>query len=269
MVWQAVIFQFPSIVWHTACFYIGVNSGSYSSIFRMAAGHAESVDAISQNLANCSTPGYRKVEVSHKVFSTLLGEAANASTSQKDGAAFDPMTVNFAQGSVQPTERPLDFALRGSGFFVVSKDGKDYYTRKGDFSLDPNGALLNSEGLEVQGEDGPIRLPSDTVLNELTVNDDGTLLAGGQNLGKLNIATFQDNSQLLRAGTTLFQAPQGVQPTSGDPGAKVSGRALEQSNTSVCEEMADLIKTVRAYEACQKMIQNDDDKTGKMIQQMG
>ena len=245
-----------------------MNAGFYSPIFRMAAGHTESVDAAAQNLANCTTPGYRKLEVSHKVFSDILGQATNVPMTQKDGLAFDPLSVDFAEGPVQPTDRPLDFALRGPGFFVVSKNGQDYFTRKGDFSLDPDGALLNSDGMAVQGEDGAVNIPPETDIHQLTVDDDGTLRTANQTFSKLKIATFQDTSQLVRAGTTLFAAPSGVEPELGDSATRVTNRTLEQSNTSVAEEMADLIKTVRAYEACQRMIRNNDDNTGKMIQQM-
>jgi len=233
----------------------------------MAVGHSESVDAIAQNLANCNTPGYRKLQVSQKLFDTLLNNAQMPMT-QQSGAAFTPLSVNFAQGPVQPTDRPLDFAIHGDGFFVVSKDGQDYYTRKGDFSMDRDGNLTTADGGMVQGGTGSINFPRDTILAELKVGDDGTLISGTRILDKLKIVTFQNNDQLNRAGSTLFQAPDGVQPEDSGAETKVANRTLEHSNTSVAEEMADLIKTMRNYEACQRMIRNDDEKTGKMIQQM-
>lgn len=233
----------------------------------MAVGHTESLEAITQNLANSSTPGYRRLQISHKLFDTLLRDATS-SVAHADGLAFDPLSVDFSQGPIRPTNRPLDFSIRGNGFFVVSKDGQDYYTRKGDFTIDANGNLHNADGLRVEGVGGPIQLPSNTILHELTVSDDGSLQTGTQTLGKLKLVTFKDTAQLLRAGSTLFKAPDGVQPEDATSGTTVANRMLEQSNTSVAEEMADLIKTMRNYEACRKMIQNDDDTTGKMIQQV-
>jgi len=259
-------------LWHAACFDDSVSDNSYSPIFRMAAGHAESMQAISQNLANCSTPGYRKLQVSHRVFDDMLGEAAKASTARWDGKGFDPLSVDFSEGAIRPTERPLDFSLRGPGFFVITKDGRDYYTRKGDFSLDANGNLMSSNDFPVQGENGPIKIPSEVSLNELTVNEDGTLQgklpSGIQTLGKLKTVKFNDTTQLYRAGTTMFGAPPEMPAVATDANTVVFNRALEQSNTSIFEELAALIFTVRNYEACQKIIRNDDEKTGKLIQQM-
>lgn len=233
----------------------------------MAVGHSESVDAIAQNLANCNTPGYRKLQVSQKLFDTLLNNAQMPMTRQS-GEAFSPLSVNFAQGPMQPTDRPLDFAIHGDGFFVVAKDGQNYYTRKGNFAMNSEGNLTTADGDIVQGSTGPINFPPDTVLAELKVGDDGTLLSGTRILDKLKVVKFQNNDQLDRAGNTLFQAPDSVQPEDAGAETKVANRTLEHSNTSVAEEMADLIKTMRNYEACQRMIRNDDEKTGKMIQQM-
>ncbi len=230
-------------------------------------GHAESMDAITQNLANCSTPGYRKLDVSHKVFDALVSDSLKSSKNNETGRTFDPVVVDFTQGPLQPTERPLDCALRGDGFFVVSKDGKDYYTRKGDFHKDNDGRLLTSDGAEVQGEGGGIQIPQNAVVNSILVSDDGTVHIDKQIIGKLKIAEFEDPSKLLRAGDTLFAAPDDVEPTGDTANTQVSNRTLEHSNTSVSEEMADLIKTMRNYQACQKMIRNYDENTGRMIQQ--
>jgi flagellar basal-body rod protein FlgG len=160
----------------------------------------------------------------------------------------------------------LDCAIRGDGFFVVSKDGKDYFTRKGDFHKDSDGRLLTADGAEVQGEGGTIQIPQNTVLNSILVTDDGTVRADARIIGKLKIAEFEDPSKLLRAGDTLFAAPEGVEPIGDVTNSQVSNRTLEHSNTSVSEEMADLIKTMRNYQACQKMIRNYDENTGRMIQ---
>ncbi len=238
----------------------------------MASGHNQSMQAISQNLANYTTPGYKKLQVSHRVFDSLLGEATTPGMTMEYGLSFDPMAVDFTEGPIKPTERTLDFALRGNGFFVVANSGREYYTRKGDFQIDANGNLLNADKFPVLGENGPITIPADISVNELMVNEDGTLQgsspSGLQTLGKLKIVAFSDNTQLYRAGTTLFGAPPETPPFAAGSRAVVFNRALEQSNTSIFEEMADLICTMRNYEACQKMIRNDDENTGKMIQQV-
>ncbi len=236
----------------------------------MMVGHTERLEAVTENLANCTNPGYRRLQVNHKVFETLLRNAVGSPGTQEDGKRFDPISVDFTPGALRNTSRPTDFAINGDGntFFVVSNQGKELYTRNGQFQIDAQGNLTNADGFPVLGQTGPITLPVDTDLASLTVDDGGTLRSHGKSLDALRLATFTDPDRLNRAGTSLFAAPDDVKPEPLPENTKVINGALESSNTTVYDEMAEIISCMRAYEACQRMVRNQDENEGRMIQQM-
>jgi len=235
----------------------------------MAAGHEEKLEAVTENIANATTPGYRKLVVAHRVFETALANAsASANSRIMPETYYDPSVVDFTQGAVRQTGRTLDFAIRGPGFFVVTNEGRDLYTRKGDFKLNPDGALVNADGMQVQGVTGPVRIPPQTSINSITCDDAGNLRAGGSEvIARLKIAVFDNPHRLARTGTTLFMAPDDVNPKDSDADTSILNGALETANTTIFQEIADLVTLMRNYEACQRMIRNSDDNTGRMIQQ--
>jgi flagellar basal body rod protein FlgG len=236
----------------------------------MMVGQVNRLESTAENLANSSVPGYKRLQVSHKSFETLFNDVKNRTlASLEDGKSYDPVAVDFTQGAIRPTERPLDFALTGKGFFVVTRDNKEFYTRKGDFRLDPDGMLKTADGMSVQGAGGALSLPASTNLSLLTVDHAGALMEGNTPLGALRIVSFADEHRLQRAGTTLYTAPQGMAPEEADPDTRIVNRSLEASNTTIFEELADTITCVRNFEACQRMLRAQDENEGRMISQLG
>ena len=227
------------------------------------------MEAVTENLANSTMPGYRKIQVDPKVFDLIYRQAMAEPMQWQAGEKYDPLSVDFTPGPVRVTERPLDFALKGDGFFVVTKDGKDYYTRDGSFSLDPEGRLVNSGGLFVKGRSGEIQIPPRTQLSQVTVSSTGVLKDGTRTLDTLEIVNFPDLKKLSRVGPALFAAPGDMKPEDRPENTEVMGRTLEGSNTSIFDEMAETISCMRAFEACQRMIRAQDESQGRLIQQLG
>lgn len=95
------------------------------------------IDVITDNLANCYTPGFKESKVD---FHTFLG-----------GAILDNPTKNMGQGKSTPGTNNSNLFLEGKGFFVVKDgDGKNIYTRLGDFTFDKEGIYKNKDGHTVQ-----------------------------------------------------------------------------------------------------------------------
>ncbi len=228
------------------------------------------MEAITENLANSTTPGYRRLQVDHKLFDLIFRDAMARpmNTNWKEGEKFDPITVDFTTGPMRTTDRPLDFALHGDGFFVLEQDGKEYYTRNGSFKLDTEGRLVNASNIPVKGRAGEILFPPRTLLSTVSVSPDGTIRAGERVLDTVQTAHFSDLSKLERVGPTLFKAPASMPPEALPEKTAILGRVLEESNTTVFAEMAEMISCMRAFEACQRMIRSQDDVQGKMIQQL-
>ena len=102
---------------------------------------------ISNNLANVGTTGYKK---DRPVFEDLMyqinqqpgGQSSQDSTLPTGvqlgtGVRIAATQKQFTMGSLQPTERSLDMAIEGNGFFQISlPDGNLGYTRTGSFSVD-------------------------------------------------------------------------------------------------------------------------------------
>jgi len=245
-------------------------------------GQQTKLDAISNNLANVGTNGFKRSGV---LFEDLMYQnlrpAGSATSDQTQlptgltvglGVRAAATTRNFSQGTLQQTGNNLDVAIKGNGFFQVQMpDGSTAYTRDGAFQLDANGGLVTSAGYAV--------LPGITVpANALSVNvaDDGTVTAtlpaqvAPQTLGQLQLASFVNPAGLDPKGGNLYgeTAASGT-PNAGAPGSTGHGSLqrgfVEGSNVNVVEELVSMIATQRAYELNSKAIQTSD----QMLQKLG
>lgn len=223
------------------------------------------MEVVTDNLANSATPGYRCIRTANKTFDDILG---GATRTQGQKPAVSRTQIDLRPGPIRVTGRPLDFSIMGSGFFVVTKDGRELHTRNGQFQTDADGSLTTAEGLPVMGTAGRITIPIATDMSSLTVDADGTIRVGRDVIANLRIDDFADSTQLQKIGQTLILAPQNEE-ASAATNARVSNRTLEGSNTSVFEEMAEMISCMRAYESCQKILQMLDQTEGQTIKQLG
>jgi len=220
----------------------------------MACHHTDRLATVVDNLANVSTVGFKKSYAVQPPFYDILEAKTTPIRRAPD----------FSQGPIRATGQPFDFAIDGSGFFVVEKDGRDYYTRNGQFKQGPDGTLMTAGGLPVQGTDGRITFPREMNPADLTVDRQGNLYAGEQTLGRLRLVDFANPETLKNVGPTTFATPISATRSIDFAGA-VHNRALEGSNASVFEEMAELISTVRSHESCMKMLQAHDETERKMV----
>ena len=98
----------------------------------------------SNNIANANTVGFKSSRAEFAdVFS---GEAIGIG----NGVRLAEVRQEFTQGNVDITERQLDLAVSGNGFFVVSDNGSVLYSRVGAFGLDAQGYVENSEQERLQ-----------------------------------------------------------------------------------------------------------------------
>ena len=65
--------------------------------------------------------------------------------------------TNYAQGNLTATGNPLDLALNGDAFFAVQSPNGIEFTRNGKFSVSEEGFLVNEQGYNVMGKNGPIK----------------------------------------------------------------------------------------------------------------
>lgn len=224
-------------------------NGLYSSAAGMR-GQLEQQDAISNNLANVNTSGYKRVSVGFSAFSNEMA-AASRSTSPTPSQEVKcivpvPFTAqDLSQGVIQSTTNPTNLAIDGSGYFVVSNGKTQELTRSGSFKLDSNGRLSTTDGRAVLGQNGPIRISG----TKWDVDPDGSVRVDGVVTDKL----------LIKSGS-VTRAAEG----SAFHGRILQGQ-LEGSNVSVVKEMVNMLTALRSYEANQKTIQALDQTLEKII----
>jgi flagellar basal body rod protein FlgG len=208
-------------------------------------------EVIAHNLANANMPGFRRQVVAVETFSQSL---ASESTPPSDAAAIGsprPRAATvFEPGELLFTEHPLDLGIKGEGFFVVEGPNGPLYTRNGVFEQNGQGELQTTGGLPVSGTGGRITIPPGTA--QITVREDGTVVADNAEVGRLKLATFKETNVLVPAGTTLFEAPAGLRPD--DAQATVHQGYREGSNVQVVDEMVRMIAGMRHYEASQRAL---------------
>ncbi len=237
------------------------------------------LQVISNNLANLRTTGFKKDRGVETSFAEWMIYEMSPAADTNDGGSLNPIgsaahnvatqetVTSFAQGPLEITERALDFALAGNGFFQVEGEDDTLYTRNGRFVLDEDGTLVTSEGYQVIGVGGQIELQSENVY----ADPDGTLFeitADGETneVGQLDIAVFEDDAQMEKYGENYFLTDQGE---GGEEDFEVIQGFLEGSNASLTREMTDLMRVRRTYEAAQKIMITYDQLLDRVANEVG
>lgn len=203
--------------------------------------------AASNNIANVSTPGFKRTVTA---FSTTLDSVMRSNSS--DIPLTTPVesyqAIDFSQGQITQTGSPLDVALEGKGFLTLETTDGPLYTRNGSLDVNKIGQLIDRSGRLVVGQSGPIVIPRDIAVSGIQISTDGVLKAGGTELGKLKLASFEDEkTQLEPIG---FGAYRAIEKNTAMPATNVKVRqgCQEGSNVQVMSEMVSLMTVSRIYE---------------------
>lgn len=103
---------------------------------------------IANNVANATTNGFKK---SRAEFSDVFAvtDLGSSSSTPGSGVRLTSITQQFTQGNITFTDNNLDLAISGRGFFIVDDGGNQVYTRAGNFGVDRDGFLSNSQGKQL------------------------------------------------------------------------------------------------------------------------
>lgn len=279
------------------------------------------LDVIGNNIANVNTYGFKKGRTTFKdlVSQQISGASAPAvgrgGVNAKQvglGSQLSSIDTVHTQGSLQNTNRPLDLGISGDGYFIVGSgtvadnvitDPSMNFTRAGNFYLDQQGNLVNSDGLFVIGHPsdppsgtpannkiitgsfGKIVIPtdaksfsvgSDGIVNY--VDADGALLKAGQ----IMMAKFPNNEGLEKVGSNLykntansgdmnknnngtgFEVADLYAPGSDGAGTIVAG-TLEMSNVDLSEEFTEMIVAQRGFQANTRIITTSDEILQELV----
>jgi flagellar basal-body rod protein FlgF len=197
------------------------------------------------NLANLSTPGFRREMTALSAGWLVAQSPAGSARVQSGGEA----PVDLRQpGRVVVTDRSLDIAMEGGAWLgVADAGGNPALTRRGDLRIDAGGQLVTGSGHAVLGDDGPIRLPSDFASARIARDGSVEILAAGESswtpVGRLMLQSPPADT-LSRGEDGLFRSPAGER----DPAAAVQVGALEQSNMDAATALVELVEQSRRFE---------------------
>jgi flagellar basal-body rod protein FlgG len=240
------------------------------------AAQERNVEVISNNIANMRTTGFKRQRAEFQDLLYQTYRRAGASTSETgtqvpvgieigSGVRLSATARVMSQGNVAPTEKDLDLAIRGEGFFMVEMpDGRTAYTRDGTFERDATGMLVTVDGYQVQPG---IIVPADAT--SVSISRDGIVegfINGGTEpvqLGQIQMARFVNKGGLESMGDNLFlETAASGEAQVGLPGQDGMGSLLqgylESANVNAVTEMADLISAQRAYEMNARIISGAD-----------
>lgn len=239
------------------------------------------LDAISNNLANVDTAGYKRdITVSKSfpellirrtnldgVYETPFGSAEAAPVIGKLGLGIETNEnyTDFAQGSFCQTDQNTDVAFGGKGFFAVQTPLGERYTRDGNFIIGKEGILETKDGYPVLGEKGFIRVEND----RFTVNEDGIISSqeDSEVIDRFKVVRFDNERYLKKMGNNLYSSNEisGLAHIAeGSERPKFLQGYMETSNVNVVNEMVQMIEVNRAYEANQKTITSEDSMMGTL-----
>ena len=209
------------------------------------------LDVVANNLANAATVGYKPDLYFFAVFDKAAssGRGLPLTPYVNDGVVFGETGVEFKQGSLRATGRPLDVAIEGNAFFTVRTPQGDRVTRDGRFQMGTDGQLQAEDGAPVIGKNGqPIKL--DPKKGSVTITSDGTVQQDNQVVGQLALTAYAKPGTLKRLGALRYdptgQAPAPVKAT-------VAQGHVEQSAVDTASAMVEMIRLNRLYDLSEKV----------------
>lgn len=232
-------------------------SGKYSALAG-AISREQAIANLSNNLANISTNGYKKSNVS---FESVLSGATQ--TNSAKGINYDRIGksyTDFSPGPIRPTDNPFDLAIQGEGFFKVQGPDGLLYTKRGDFAMNAQGQLTTSNGLLVLDDgNAPITIP-DTDTQKVIVDDAGIMytvdLNGNQSeVAQLAIVDITDKLELTPESDTTFSLKISALEIPSESFRVVQG-SLEVSNVNMTQGMTEMIDNYRTFEVYHKVLKS-------------
>lgn len=214
---------------------------------------------ISQNLANINTPAYKREIPQVSDFDMLVRAADIGSANGQDISSL-PMVGNqlktdFSQGAIKHTGNPDDIAIGSDAFLAIKKDGKDFYTRRGELTIDNNGFLALKTGGIVQGTGGAISLQN----APFTIDKTGVIEQGGVAVDQLKLVKFNSTGNAKYDGGGLFSVPTAdVSLLDTKQIANVEQGYIETSNVNTADEMVSLVQLVRHFEGARQVVRSYD-----------
>lgn len=215
------------------------------------------LQSISQNISNMNTPGFKRQLAETAAFTDHLQANINQATQQIEQGQVK------TQGVLNQTQNPKDIAISGDGYFQVQGEQGVFYTRRGDFQVNSHGELTTATGETVMGKGGVIKVDN----HAFTIDTQGRLFIDHHQIDQLSIVQFNQPTLLRYTGNGLYQSDESPVPAGAN--TRIHQGFVEQSNVKSMDEMMDMVKTSRHFEASQRVMRTADNLLATAINQLG
>lgn len=226
------------------------------------------LQAISHNLANVNTNGYKQQIMKTQGFQNVIDIAYASSIGNVDSGKaavqlpdIEPV-IDDHSGALKFTGKPLDIAMQDNVYLTVESTEGELYTRQGDLHIDARGRLVTASGLSVQGMTGEIRLSSD----KPEINQQGQIYVNDQPVAELKLVRFPSTAELQSLGNGLYQSS--IPGQTGNDENLVRQGYIEASNVNMNEQMIRMIELTRHFESTQRLLRGYDEMLGNAINEI-
>ena len=261
------------------------------------------LSAISNNVANVNSTAFKK---SKAQFGDIFAASPMQTTHQVagQGVRVQGITQQFTQGTIETTDKTLDLAITGEGFFTVKgEDGTVSYTRNGAFSVDNDRYAVDTTGSRIQalavdpetgdlttaptsatsaGDLTDLQIPTTYMgeaegaqLTSVGVSKEGlvsAIYADGSTvyLGQVAMASFNSLEGLRQQGdahwTSTVESGNPIFGTANEGMfGSVNSGSLERSNVDITDELVQLIAAQRNFQANSKAIEAANTLTTTIV----
>jgi len=207
------------------------------------------VAQIGNNIANISTPGYKRQGQLSSAFSARFDQYG-LSTSQIDveHTRRSSSTFEARAGAMKATGRDQDVYVETGGYLQMQTPTGIAYSRQAVLRIDVEGRLVNEAGYPVRCSGSDVLLPS----KDFSVSESGEVKQGGVVVTTLRTYAPVDTKNIRPVGSGLYVFPGEVEE-SGHSQFKLG--YVEGSNVDTSQEMVELLETTRHFESLQKVTQ--------------
>ncbi|MBR2068757.1 MAG: flagellar hook-basal body protein [Candidatus Gastranaerophilales bacterium] len=258
-------------------------------------------DVTAHNLANVTTDGFKKTKVTFQDILQSGVNTKNAENKTKEvgslsiGSRIDRTYIDFSQGALVPSDRNMDVAFQGDGFFKVRyndipdnapyNEKNYYYERTGHFKLDDQNYLINREGDYIMDtQNRRIRITRDPdakeldEINRFDLTKDMLIGENGQielnaadyrvTLQKIQVCDFEDKTKISGIGQGKYLPIYGQDAglyVKKDGTFNIQQGFNEASNANTINEMLNTINVSRGYEAMSNMLRTQSESLQGVI----
>ena len=220
------------------------------------------MEAIANNVANASTPGFRREEIK---FDTMMSHASSESVAF---ASAGDTYIKRDPGQMIKTGNPLDVAVQGDAWFALQTPSGTVYTRDGRMQMTPDGQLQSIAGYPILDVGGaPIQLNPNG--GPVTIASDGMITQANAQISAIGLFTIPQDAKLSRYDNSGVTPDKPASPVLDFNRYGVVQGHVEGSNVNPMWEMAQLIEASRRYDSVSKSMSQSEDSLGEAIKALG